>query len=1436
MVYLFKECLELEVKVMSIFRWFYICLLLFLLSSCGSKTDKQLQSSELYNHRAFSYRYISLDSIVSNATRALSLSKGSSTNLAESYNNLGLAAYMRQDFIEANRYFEEAKKKTHNQIELLISDIGLLKVCARASENKKFYEYETRIQKRLRLLEDESEDLNEHDLFRLMLAESDFYITASIYYYYMQQDQKARNELSKIKEDELAIADTAQWTYYEYMLASVNMLGGTTYEEDVKMEFDTLLRLLFMSREKNLVYMEGNVLEAFTEKFLDPKWREIAIQNRSADFVYLNPEGVSDSLFVETLALKALECFRNYGDYYQLAGARRQLADVYFYEGEYEQALGALLSALNDMNTHHLKYNKLSGETRLLQPYSDKDSLAVDLIWMENDSISTVPQWLANIRQSLSMVYSALGNKQASDYNRNIYLDLLDKTRQDKEQENRFEQLDKETRNLNILFWVIAVLTVVGGYLIILLNRIWRKKNAKRIEKLSITAELCSYISSSIPTNVDDRDELLDKMATDLQPKLMELFGYPITIKFDESKDRLSLVSETELNKDDRNLLSLIEPYLNWAYKYGSTYLNLDDEFRKLEKERYLHEQHIVENKRQNLDKRTCMSIVTGITPFLDRALNEINRLSDKFQSEEQKKERYNYIQELIDRINEYNDIMSLWIKMRQGTVSLRIETFQLAEIFSKIAKSKHSYEVKNLKFIVDDVNFLVKADKALTLFMVNTLCDNARKYTQEGGEIHLFATEAENYVEISIKDTGRGLSDMDRKTILEDKIYDSGKIGLSGDASSDSALIDNKGFGFGLMNCKGIIDKYKKTNSIFNVCLFDIESELGKGSRFYFRLPKGALRFFVGLTCICSSLNVFSSPESDALLRQAAVYADSTYYSNIDGNYRRSLEFADSACNYLNQYYQFQYPKSSLLMGIQENGSLAELEWWNRGVNTDYHIILDIRNEAAVAALALCEWDVYKINNTGYTRLYKLLGEDNTLYVFCEQMQKTADIRRVSNFILILVILAFVVVFYALYFRQSLMYRLNVQQVLEINRDVLQTFDVNVGSENITRLPEKMLYKIYPDLNSIHLVDNLAIQIKDANGNLLPVCCTNNSVKNEYLESQLRDVIDSKLPHRDLLNHIEIYPLLVHQEGKTTCIGSFAFVNKQTSSNKNESVLRDLVLNYVSIIIYQTVIRLSYKQSELEAAEDEKRRAIHEENLIHVQNMMLDNCLSTLKHETMYYPNRIRQIVDKLQDENNPQNVYEQTKVIKELIYYYKDIFTTLSGLANRQLENTKFNRTRVSIAVLKIHLEKYFAKIVKKYSLEWNLSVDIHEDYIIGDEHLLCYFMEALVNAALEKEGFGLSGDFIFKSGHYDGFSRLEFIDSRGRYTQQELNLLFYPSMERMSPDISGKLHGTQYLTMKQIIRDHDELCGHRGCRINAEPVNSGGYRIWFTLPLAN
>ncbi len=60
-------------------------------------------------------------------------------------------------------------------------------------------------------------------------------------------------------------------------------------------------------------------------------------------------------------------------------------------------------------------------------------------------------------------------------------------------------------------------------------------------------------------------------------------------------------------------------------------------------------------------------------------------------------------------------------------------------------------------------------------------------------------------------------------------KVYDSRAIGMK-NAADPEVLKENKGSGFGLMNCKGIIEKYKKTNELFRVCVFDVESESGKG------------------------------------------------------------------------------------------------------------------------------------------------------------------------------------------------------------------------------------------------------------------------------------------------------------------------------------------------------------------------------------------------------------------------------------------------------------------------------------------------------------------------------------------------------------------------------------------------------------------------------
>ena len=47
-------------------------------------------------------------------------------------------------------------------------------------------------------------------------------------------------------------------------------------------------------------------------------------------------------------------------------------------------------------------------------------STSIELQWINDDGIKTVPEWIARFREQLSVTYAALGMKPESDYNRNI--------------------------------------------------------------------------------------------------------------------------------------------------------------------------------------------------------------------------------------------------------------------------------------------------------------------------------------------------------------------------------------------------------------------------------------------------------------------------------------------------------------------------------------------------------------------------------------------------------------------------------------------------------------------------------------------------------------------------------------------------------------------------------------------------------------------------------------------------------------------------------------------------------------------------------------------------------------------------------------------------------------------------------------------------------
>ena len=130
--------------------------------------------------------------------------------------------------------------------------------------------------------------------------------------------------------------------------------------------------------------------------------------NNSSMLRTIIPDNQFEDLLAKEIAVKSVDLFKKYGDVYQIAGSYRTLAKSFWEQGQYEDALWCLEHALSD-----------------------------------NIKIQQAPDLVASIREQMSLAYSAIDDKQLSDYNRNIYLDMQEITRQDRFLESRAEQLSK---------------------------------------------------------------------------------------------------------------------------------------------------------------------------------------------------------------------------------------------------------------------------------------------------------------------------------------------------------------------------------------------------------------------------------------------------------------------------------------------------------------------------------------------------------------------------------------------------------------------------------------------------------------------------------------------------------------------------------------------------------------------------------------------------------------------------------------------------------------------------------------------------------------------------------------------------------------------------------------------------------------------------------
>jgi signal transduction histidine kinase len=1214
-----------------------------------------VSASDSLNARSYHLRYKDLDAADEAARQALRLASTPSAR-AEALNNLGFCAFMRMDFEQADSLHAAASEASQNQLERLIADVGRMKISQRIAHYKDFCDYRNSARTRLRRLDDDGSLAASP---RLHYARSEMAISSSIYYYYLSQVPQALEAIESVTVDEALQRDTAQWLYYLYMRGSGDLAPGGTPEEVTLRELDYLWPCLTVSHRQGYTYFEANASQAMAEMMSVPDQFAWVTAQRPALMKMLNPNDLDGPELAMSYARRALEGFQVYGDPYQISGALRTIASCYNYQGRHAEALEYLSRALHLVSARHAH-----------------------------------SEWIARLHEQLSVTYAALGEKQQSDYHRNIYLDLLDYTRQDKETESRYLALKADSERLNA--WLISVgvgLVVLVG-VCVALNRVWRRRNWRYIYRLQHVALLCRRISSADAGEAEAaRAEML----------------------------RLKKRFPRRLNRDEQLQAEVIDAYLRWYDEAGHRLESLDEELECVEKERYVHECHLTDNKRENLVKRACLLVVTGILPYLDRALYTMKRLAG--QPSDQRSAQLLYIDELLTRINEHNDILALWIKMKPGALSLHIESFALQPLFEVVAKGRQSFEQRHQTLTVQSTPATVKADKALTLFMINTLTDNARKYTQAGGHIQVQATEGEDYVEVSVTDDGPGIAPADAARLMSEKVYEVGQD-----------------HGFGLMNCRGIIEKYRKTNPFFRVCTFGVQSTPGQGSRFYFRLPVG-LKMLVA-TLLLSAMHAMAHEAPQDPLAEANRFAERVYQSNVDGYYEDAILYADSALTAMNvAFLSSQADSTSValpLLTLEGRSDAAELQWLAAGYDTDYFILLDVRNEAAVAYLALGEMENYRYNNAAYAALYKQLSTDTTLEDYCRQMQRSAGAKTVLLIMAVLLVVALSVMSYLRYFHHRLLYRDRMEEILWLSRRLLD--DSASGSATPGQSP--------------------AAEASD----------------DAFVARWITDLID-------------------------------------------------LRAHYAHVC-------LAGKQDHIEQVRDEVNRLQHEENRLHVQNRVLDNCLSALKHETVYYPHRIRQWVLK-EREGAPGNAPVESMV--ELMTYYKEIYTTLTACAARQLDEVSFRRVTLDVHSVMQTAQRTFVRQARRQHVEATLMVEVEgsdDPRVMADSVELSVLFASLFDAALTDARPGQ----LRLAARADGdYVRFTLTDPRRTLTADELATLFEPHLERMRYVEGDRLTGVEYLIAKQVIRDHDAYTGRRGCRIQAQQATpEGGLTVWFTLPI--
>ena len=187
---------------------------------------------------------------------------------------------------------------------------------------------------------------------------------------------------------------------------------------------------------------------------------------------------------------------------------------------------------------------------------------------------------------------------------------------------------------------------------------------------------------------------------------------------------------------------------------------------------------------------------------------------------------------ELIARAEKRSELLIKFVK----------DLLNLSSIRARGKLERQVISLKNTCERIIDQNRILANEKKLTLKvnmnrqfwisvnataveeLLSNLIGNAIRYTPEGGKITLSAKSVDSEIQVAVSDTGIGIPEEDQSKIFQD-FY----------RAKNARFFEKSGTGLGLSIAKQIV--------IGHGGKIWVESSIGRGTTFYFTLPKKELK-----------------------------------------------------------------------------------------------------------------------------------------------------------------------------------------------------------------------------------------------------------------------------------------------------------------------------------------------------------------------------------------------------------------------------------------------------------------------------------------------------------------------------------------------------------------------------------------------------------------